>query len=55
MLMVPSRWAVERTFAWFGQARRLAKDYERLQETGVAMIHWAMNRIMLRRLTGAAR
>ena len=47
---------VERTFAWLGQARRLAKDYERLAETGVAMIHWAMSRIiMLRRLTGAAR
>jgi transposase len=42
---------VERTFAWLGQARRLAKDYERLPETGVAMILWAMSRIMLRRLT----
>jgi hypothetical protein len=39
-----------RTFAWLGQARRLARDYERLPETGVAMIHWAMSRIMLRRL-----
>jgi len=39
--------------AWLGQARRLAKDYERLPERGVAMIHWAMSRIMLRRLAGA--
>jgi putative transposase len=54
-LVLPRRWVVERTFAWLGQARRLAKDYERLPETGVAMIHWAMSRIMLRRLTRAAR
>jgi hypothetical protein len=33
----------------------LAKDYERLPETGVAMIIWAMSRIMLRRLARAAR
>jgi len=52
-LVLPRRWVVERTFAWLGQARRLAKDYERLPETGVAMIHWAMSRIMLRRLTSA--
>ena len=31
------------------------QDYERLPQTGVAMIHWAMSRIMLRRLTGATR
>lgn len=48
------RWVVERTFAWLGQARRLAKDYERLPETAVAMIHWAMSRIMLRRLASVA-
>jgi putative transposase len=52
-LVLPRRWVVERSFAWLGQARRLAKDYERLPETGVAMIHWAMSRIMLRRLTSA--
>jgi hypothetical protein len=40
--------------AW-ASAARLAKDYERLQETGVAMIHWAMSRIMLLRLARAAR
>ena len=54
-LVLPRRWVVERTFAWLGQARRLAKDYERLPVTGVAMILWAMSRIMLRRLTGAVR
>jgi hypothetical protein len=30
-----------------------AKDYERLPETAVAMIYWAMSRIMLRRLVSA--
>jgi hypothetical protein len=42
----------EDIFAWLGQeARRLAKDYERLPQTAVAMIYWAiMSRIMLRRL-----
>jgi putative transposase len=50
--VVPRRWVVERTFAWLGQARRLAKDYERLPETAVAMIMWAMSRIMLRMIAG---
>lgn len=53
-LVLPRRWVVERTFAWLGHARRLAKDYERLPETGVAMILWAMSRIMLRRLARVA-
>ena len=33
-LVFTRRWVVERTFACPGQARRLAKDYERLPETG---------------------
>jgi putative transposase len=45
---------VERTFAWLSQARHLSKDYERLRETGEAMIYGMMSRIMLRRLTRAA-
>jgi putative transposase len=45
--------SIERTFAWLGKARRLAKDYERLPETGVAMIYAAMSRIMLRQLACA--
>jgi len=31
--------------------RRLAKDYERLVETGEMLLHLAMSRILLRRLT----
>jgi putative transposase len=52
--VLPRRWVVERTIAWLGHARRLTKDYERLPETAVAMIHAAMSRIMLRRLARAA-
>ena len=26
--VLPKRWVVERTFAWFGRYRRLSKDYE---------------------------
>ena len=52
--MLPRRWVVERTFSWLGQARRLAKDYERLPESAVAMIHAAMSRIMLGRLARVA-
>ncbi|WP_349261906.1 transposase [Geminicoccus sp.] len=41
---------VERIFAWLSRSRRLARDYERLPETGLPMIHIAMNHIILRRL-----
>lgn len=47
----PRRWVVERTFAWLGRYRRLAKDYERKVQTAEAMITIAMTRLMLRRLT----
>ena len=47
---LPRRWVVERTFAWLGKSRRLAKDYELLPETGEALIYLAMTRLMLRRL-----
>lgn len=51
--VLPRRWCVERTFSWFGQSRRLSKDYERLPETSEAMIYATMSRIMLKRLARA--
>ena len=27
-VVIPKRWVVERTFGWFGNSRRLSKDYE---------------------------
>jgi len=38
-VLLPRRWVVERTFAWLGRFRRLARDYERLSET-LAGWHW---------------
>lgn len=32
---LPRRWIVERSFAWAARFRRLARDYERLPETGL--------------------
>ena len=49
--VLPRRWAVERTFAWLGQSRRLSRDYERLPAASEAMIYGAMSRLMLRRLS----
>ena len=48
--VLPRRWVVERTFAWIGHNRRMAKDYERLCATGEAFIYAAMTRPMVRRL-----
>jgi putative transposase len=42
---------VERTFAWVGRYRRMSKDYEYLTESSEAMLHLAMTRLMLRRLS----
>ena len=47
--VLPKRWIVERTFAWIDTNRRTAKHYERLNETGVAIVHLAAIRIMLNR------
>lgn len=38
----PRRWVVERSFAWFGRNRRLAKDFETTIETAETWI-WAAN------------
>ena len=38
-VLLPSRWVVERDFAWASRFRRLVKDYERLPAT-VAGLHF---------------
>ena len=53
--VLPRRWVAERTFSWFGQSRRLAKEYERLCQTSEAMIYATMSRLMVRRLARSAR
>jgi putative transposase len=49
--VLPKRWIVERTFAWWNQYRRLPKDYELLPETSESMIYTVMIRLLLKRLT----
>ena len=46
------RWVVERTFAWFGNYRRLAKDYEHLSRSSETFIYMASCDLMLKRLAG---
>jgi putative transposase len=48
--LLPRRWVVERTFSWFGNYRRLSKDYEYLVYNADAMIYAAMVHLMARRL-----
>lgn len=47
--VLPKRWIVERTFAWPDTNRRNSKNYERLNNTSVAMVHLSAIRIMLNR------
>jgi putative transposase len=48
-VLVPIRWVVERTFAWFGRYRRLSKDYEKLTENSEGMLYLAsINRLLFR-------
>jgi len=47
---LPQRWVVERTFAWLGRSRRLAKDCEHRPESSEAMIQVSMIHMMLGRL-----
>jgi transposase len=36
--VLPRRWVVERTFAWLGRCRRLARDWERTVESAEAWV-----------------
>ena len=47
--ILPKRWIVERTFAWIDTNRRNSKNYERLNNTSVAMVDLSAIRIMLNR------
>jgi transposase len=48
--VLPRRWVVERTFAWLGRCRRLAKDWERTIASAEAWITVAHIRLVTRRL-----
>jgi transposase len=53
-VVLPKRWIVERTFAWLGRCRRLAKDWECLNRKGLAFLKLASIRLMLRKLCNPA-
>jgi putative transposase len=46
----PRRWVVERTFAWIGRCRRLARDHEATISSGVAFTTLAAAMILVRRI-----
>lgn len=48
--VLPRRWVVERTFAWLGKCRRLAKDWEKTIESAEAWILIAHIRRLTRSL-----
>jgi putative transposase len=48
--VIPKRWIVERTFAWFENHRRLSKDFEFLVQTSEAMILLASIKILLNKI-----
>jgi len=47
------RWVVERTFAWLGRNRRLAKDFERTIASETAWVVLASLKLLTRRLARA--
>ena len=49
-VLLPRRWVVERTFAWLGRNRRLAKDVETTLESSTAWLFMASVQLMTRRL-----
>jgi putative transposase len=51
--LLPRRWVVERTFAWLGRSRRLAKDFEATVASATAWLLLASIRLLSRRLARA--
>ena len=47
---LPRRWVVERSLAWTGRCRRLAKEYEHLAASSLAMLYLAACQLLLKRL-----
>ena len=51
--LLPRRWVVERTFAWLGRCRRLAKDFEKTVASAEAWVYIANIRLLTRRIARA--
>jgi len=52
-VVLPKRWLVERTIAWLNRCRRLANDWERMNENALAFPRCASVRLMVRKLCQA--
>ena len=50
----PRRWVIERTFAWLGRNRRLARDFEATIASATAFLYAASALLLTRRLAHAA-
>ncbi|MFE1877791.1 transposase [Streptomyces sp. NPDC059496] len=50
-IALPRRWRVERTIGWIMNARRNARDYERLPQHSEAHLNWSLITLMTRRIT----
>jgi putative transposase len=48
--VLPRRWVVERSIAWYGRSRRLSKDYEHLAEYSESWVYLASIQFLLTRL-----
>jgi putative transposase len=48
--VLPRRWVVERSIAWYGRSRRLSKDYEHLPEYSETWVYLASIRFLLTRV-----
>ena len=48
--VLPRRWVVERTFAWLGRNRRLAKDFEQTIASATAWLFAASVQLLTRRI-----
>lgn len=47
--LLPRRWVVERSFAWYSRQRRLSKDYELLPETSQSWLYLSSARLLWKR------
>jgi putative transposase len=48
---LPKRWIIERTFSWFENFRRLAKDYEYTVSSSTAMVYLAFIALALNNIS----
>lgn len=47
--VIPKRWLVDRRFAWLQKNRRSCKNYVRLINTSLQLVHLAFLKLLLRR------